>query len=170
VLLSCSGKNTVTPEPSEETVQFTVGYESYWLRFSAKGVYITDQGNVYKYSDQGEFISWRYPPIDTISSDTLMGLLQRNRVLVGTVNPGTLDSMIRLAGPCLDAELSDVQQIYMDGVAVYCRAYQYDAETRRYRRAVLLRYGNTEQHNLAPEADSLLNILMPIVDTYWGQR
>ncbi len=158
--ISCSHAESQTP-PAQQLIKQKFLCESshtnFAWGFSHHGIYVDNQGNVYKFDYGTNAEPWPLVPVppDSVTEQALEERYSHGRKLIGKIDSKDLLEKYRLIAPASKGQYSKHVQQGADqgGNAEIC--YLYDEATGRYTDIELREQGDWSYENLSPEAKQL---------------
>jgi hypothetical protein len=140
---------------------FEYYHSNYAWVYQLTGTYIDNHGNIISYNHSGD--EWLPQNSDTLSQEELDDKYSLGADTIGVVDEETLEEMFGLLDAVEKGEYSERVNVMADGGQFVYVIYRYDEVTDKYVRVLLKEYGDSEQNNLAGEADTLYQWLKSVM-------
>jgi len=137
----------------EQKFLFEIMYLNYAWGFQLRGIYIDNQGHVYKYNHSHEV--WRPSNTEFYTEKELLRKYESNKEFIETVNKQTLLEMYNLIKAADEGKLSKAVQKCNDAGTTAYIAYLFDSKASTYKPLLLYQTGDWAQKNLSESAKVL---------------
>jgi hypothetical protein len=161
VLLSLGSCQQVQVNQNKIDCYFQVEYVNHAWGFNHSGFYITPAGEMYTYDKATPWIFAENNHIQRSDLLTNIGVSKKQDTLIGSID---LEHYHYLALMALDGKMSDIQMRGADMGLHLCKIIVPNSGVlpNDYREVILSQTGDTETHNLAPEAALITEWLVGI--------
>jgi len=142
LFVSCEKNETVIP--SSQKILFEYYYVNYAWGYSHYGFFIDNEGRILDYSQQGGYNDndWNFPDDQgSISEQALMENLQKTTIRDTSIDKETLKKYSDRIYLVKDDDYTEYQNMYDYG-SLACVCYQYDENTKIYKRILLSEDGD----------------------------
>ncbi len=157
ILVLCQGCLTVPKAVGEDPIRqkflFEITYVNHAWGFQLRGIYIDNQGRVYKYDHSHEV--WQPSNPELYTEEELFRKFESNKEFVKTVDKQVLFEMYNLINAANEGMLSKPVSNCADAGFTAYLAYLFDRKAHTYKPILLYQTGDWAQKNLSQSAKVL---------------
>ena len=146
----------------DQEILFDVTYTNFAWGYRLSGFYIDRRGDVYSFSRGPDDERWQPHDWDHISEQDLRDKYSINKDRLGTIDRGTLTSMVDMVGQASVGEMTDRVNRCNDFGGRTWAAYVQDPNTGEYEKIRLYQSGDWAQRNKSSAAATLFEWLRDV--------